>query len=75
MSGGHDDYGSSPAMWTVVTIVIIAFILGVLSLILGNWLTFGVAIAMLPLSLIVGKVMSSIGYQAHKQRAPRVVSS
>ncbi len=71
---GHDDYGSSPALWTVVTIVILAFVLGVLSLILGNWVTFGVAVAMLPLSLIVGKVLSKMGYGVHKQRAPRVVS-
>lgn len=71
---GHDDYGSSPAMWTTVTIVILAFVVGVLGLILGSWVTFGVAIAMLPLSLIVGKVMSSIGYSAHKERPPRVIS-
>ena len=75
MSGGHDDYGSSPAAWTTVTIIILAFVVGVLGLILGNWLMFGIACAAVPLGAIVGKIMAKLGYGFHKPREPRVVAS
>jgi hypothetical protein len=75
MSDGHDDYGSSPAAWTTVTIIILAFVAGVLGLILGNWVMFGIACAAVPLGAIVGKIMVKLGYGFHKPREPRVVAS
>jgi hypothetical protein len=45
----HDDHGSTPAAWTLVVIITIAFVVGTLAIILGNWPMF------------VGKVMAMMG--------------
>jgi len=57
MSANH---GSSPAAWTAVTICLIGFTVGAIGMVLGpNWVLFWIGIAMLPISAIVGKVMSA----------------
>jgi len=57
----HDDHGSTPAAWTGVTIITIAFIVGTLALILGNWPMFWVGVALVVLGAVVGKVMQAMG--------------
>jgi len=68
MSAGHDNHGSTPAAWTVVSIITLAFLLGTVALILGNWVMFWVAVALLPVALVVGKAMQALGLGA-KPRA------
>jgi len=55
-------HGSTPAAWTAVAIVLIAFTLGGVALMIGpNWVLFWVSVALLPVAAIVGKVMAAAG--------------
>jgi hypothetical protein len=55
-------HGSTPAAWTAVTIVLIAFTLGGVALMIGpSWLLFWASVALLPVAVIVGKVMQAAG--------------
>ena len=58
-------HGSSPAAWTAVVLALLAFLIGGIGLIADSWLTFWVGVALLAGSLVVGKVMSSMGMGAH----------
>lgn len=58
----HADHGSTPAAWTAVVIITVAFTLGTLAVVFANWLLFWVAAAMVVLGAIVGKVMSMMGF-------------
>lgn len=57
----YEDHGSTPAAWTTVVIVILAFTVSTLALILGNWPLFWVGVGMVVLGGIVGKVMAMMG--------------
>jgi len=57
----HDDHGSTPAAWTVVVLTTIAFILGTLGVMLANWVMFWVAVGVLVLGAVLGKVMAMAG--------------
>ena len=57
----HDDHGSTPAAWTTVVIIALAFVLGTLAVILGNWPLFWVAAGLVVVGAIVGKVMQMMG--------------
>jgi peptidoglycan/LPS O-acetylase OafA/YrhL len=57
----HDDHGSTPAAWTTVIIITIAFILGTLAIILGNWPLFWGSAALVVVGGIVGWVMAKAG--------------
>jgi hypothetical protein len=61
----HTDHGSTPAAWTVVVIITIAFIVGTLAIVLGNWPMFWVGVALIPVGGIVGKIMQKMGLGAH----------
>ncbi len=54
-------HGSTPAAWTVVTLVLVAFLVGAAGLIFDNWLVFWVGAGLLVAALLVGKVMHVIG--------------
>ena len=69
-SVSHDDHGSTPAAWTTVTIITIAFILGTLAVMFGNWPLFwgsaalvvvGVLLALLGLAVAVGYGWTAAG--------------
>jgi hypothetical protein len=60
----HEDHGSTPAAWTAVAIIMLAFVLGTLAVVLGNWVLFWVAVALVPIGAIIGKVMSMAGLGA-----------
>ena len=62
MADNH--HGSTPAAWTAVTVALIAFLVGAAGLVLMNWPMFWVGMALLPISLVVGKVMSVMGLGA-----------
>ena len=51
-------HGSTPAAWTGVVLVTIAFIIGTLAIIVANWPMFWVGVAVLILGGIVPLVMS-----------------
>lgn len=55
-------HGQTPAAWTAVVIIILAFVIGTLAVVLGNWPMFwigGVGLAVV--GAIVGRVMSMMG--------------
>ncbi len=61
MSDQHEDHGSTPAAWTGVVIIILAFVVGTLAIILGNWPLFWVGVGLVVLGAVVGKVMAMMG--------------
>lgn len=65
----HDNHGQTPAAWTAVIIILVAFTLGTIAVVIGNWPLFwigGVALAVI--GGVVGKVMAMAGMGA-KQKA------
>ena len=58
----HDDHGSTPAAWSAVVIITLAFALGTLAIIWGNWTLFWVSVGLVVVGGIVGKVMSMMGF-------------
>ncbi len=65
-----DNHGSTPAAWVAVFITLVAFVVGGLALVFSppNWVMFWIAVALLPVALIVGKVMSAMGLGADHER-------
>jgi hypothetical protein len=61
MTEQHEDHGSTPAAWTTVVIIVLAFVVSTLALVLGNWPLFWVGVAMVFLGGVVGKVMAMMG--------------
>ncbi|MPZ97380.1 MAG: hypothetical protein GEU96_21300 [Propionibacteriales bacterium] len=56
-------HGSTPAAWTAVVIVMLAFIVGGIGLVLSpvSWLMFWIGVVLLPIAAVVGKVMGAMG--------------
>ena len=69
IAADHDSHGSTPAAWTTVVIVTLAFTLGTLAIILGNWPLFWVSVGLVVLGAIVGKVMQAVGLGKHGKTA------
>lgn len=65
-----DNHGSTPAAWVSVFLTLIAFLVGGIALVFSpvNWVMFWVAVALLPVALIVGKVMSAMGLGSESER-------
>jgi hypothetical protein len=59
--GGH---GGTPAAWTTVVIITLAFAVGTVGLIIGNWVVFWIGVGLVPVGGIVGKVMQMMGMGA-----------
>jgi hypothetical protein len=57
----HEDHGSTPAAWTAVVIIMVAFFVGTLGIIVGSWPMFWVGVALVVIGAIVGKVMAMMG--------------
>ncbi|WP_328994811.1 hypothetical protein OG394_09895 [Kribbella sp. NBC_01245] len=61
----HDHHGNTPAAWTAVTIVLIAFTLGAIAIVLGpNWVLFWVSVALAVVGALIGKVLQLLGFGA-----------
>ena len=59
----HDLHGNSPAAWTAVTIVLIAFTVGAIAMVLGpNWVLFWISVAIALLGALTGKVLQLLGF-------------
>ena len=57
----HESHGNTPAAWTTVTIVMVAFFLGTLAVVIANWPLFWVSVGLLVVAVIVGKIMAMAG--------------
>jgi uncharacterized membrane protein len=68
MSQTHNSHGHTPAAWTLVVIVTIAFIVGTLGLVLGSWPMFWVGVGLVVLGGVVGKVMQMMGMGAPRRQ-------
>jgi predicted membrane-bound spermidine synthase len=64
------NHGSTPAAWVAVFLALVAFVVGGIALVFSpvNWGLFWVGVALLPVSMIVGKVMSAMGLGAEQER-------
>ncbi len=60
-----DSHGSSPAAWTAVVLVLVAFLVGAVGLVIANWVVFWVGAGLLVVSGLVGKIMQAMGLGSH----------
>mgnify|MGYP003584836441 CR=1 FL=1 len=65
----HDNHGQTPAAWTAVTIIMIAFAFGCVGVVLAQPWMFWVGVAFCGVGVLVGKVMSMRGYGAKPETA------
>jgi small neutral amino acid transporter SnatA (MarC family) len=62
MTAEHEDHGNTPAAWTAVTIIMIAFVVGAVAVLTANWVLFWVgAVGLAVVGTVVGKAMSMMG--------------
>jgi small neutral amino acid transporter SnatA (MarC family) len=62
MSGMSGHHGNTPAAWTACTIIMVAFLVGTIAVVIGNWPLFwvgGVGLAIV--GAVVGQVMAMMG--------------
>jgi len=64
MSTEHDDHGSSPAAWTAVSIIMVAFLLGGLGILIAQPWVFWAGVVLAVVGVVVGKVMQMMGMGA-----------
>jgi hypothetical protein len=67
----HDHHGNSPAAWTAVTIILVAFAIGTVAFFLEIEPVVWIAVALVAIGVIVGVVMAKVGYGV---TGPRYVS-
>lgn len=58
MSANH---GNTPAAWTAVVLGSLAFVVGGIGVMVQDWLVFWIGVALAPLALVAGIVMSKMG--------------
>lgn len=63
----HDNHGQTPAAWTAVTIIIFAFFLGTFAVIIAQPWLFWVSVGLIVVGVVVGQVMSMMGYGAKRE--------
>jgi hypothetical protein len=64
LPGMSAHHGNTPAAWTAVTIILIAFTLGGIALVVGSMPTFWVSVGLCGVGAIVGKIMQKMGLGA-----------
>ena len=62
----HDNHGQTPAAWTAVTIIIVAFFLGTFAVVIAQPWLFWVSVGLIVVGVVVGQVMSMMGYGAKR---------
>lgn len=70
MSDAHTDHGSTPAAWTAVTIIMVAFVVGGIGVLLSQAWLFWVGCALVLVGVVVGKVMQMMGMGAQSSTEP-----
>jgi hypothetical protein len=58
------NHGNTPAAWTAVTLALLGVLVGGIGLMAGSMVVFWIGIALLPASIVVGSVMSRMGFGA-----------
>jgi hypothetical protein len=61
MSANH---GNTPAAWTGVVLLLVAFVVAGVGLMAMNWPTFWVGVIIAPVGLIAAVIMSKTGHGA-----------
>jgi len=64
MSDEHDNHGSTPAAWTAVTIIMVAFLVGSIGVLMAQPWIFWAGVALLVVGAAAGKVMQMMGMGA-----------
>lgn len=62
MSQAHEDHGHTVAAWAAVGIAMLAFLIGCIGVVIATPAVFWVGVALLPISLIVGKILALLGF-------------
>ena len=57
-----DNHGNTPAAWSAVVVGLAAFVVGGIGLMIGSMLIFWIGVALAPIALVVGAVMSRLGF-------------
>lgn len=70
MSDAHADHGSTPAAWTAVTIIMVAFVVGGIGVLVSQPWLFWVGCALVLVGVVVGKVMQMMGMGALPSTPP-----
>ncbi|KQT89269.1 hypothetical protein ASG49_15900 [Marmoricola sp. Leaf446] len=68
-----DSHGNTPAAWTAVTIGLIAFAVGGIGLVIGSMLVFWIGVALAPVALVAGAVMTKVGFGGRDHSTERQV--
>ncbi|MFZ0325460.1 MAG: HGxxPAAW family protein [Actinomycetes bacterium] len=63
----HYHHGNTPAAWTAVTIIMIAFLVGTLGAVIPSATVFWTGVALVLVGIVVGYVMSLMGYGQPRQ--------
>ena len=63
MAASH--HGSTPAAWTAVTLILVAFLVGAVGLVAGNWVVFWAGVALGVVGGVVGLIMQAMGMGTH----------
>jgi hypothetical protein len=64
MADQHDDHGSTPAAWTAVSIIMVAFVVGSIGVLLAQPWLFWVGVGLVVIGIVAGKVMQMMGLGA-----------
>jgi hypothetical protein len=64
MTAHHDNHGSTPAAWTAVTIIMVAFVIGGVGVVVAQPWLFWAGVGLVVVGIIVGKVMQMMGMGA-----------
>jgi hypothetical protein len=59
-----DNHGNTPAAWTAVTLLLLAFLVGGIGLMAGSMTVFWIGVIIAPIGVVAGLVMSRMGYGA-----------
>jgi hypothetical protein len=59
-----DNHGNTPAAWTAVAVALAGFVVGGIGLMVGNMMVFWIGVALAPVAVIIGAIMSKMGYGA-----------
>ena len=67
MPESHNQHGSTPAAWTAVTIVMVAFLVGAVGFLLAQPWVVWVGVALVVVGAAAGKVMQMMGMGAQQE--------
>ena len=59
-----DNHGNTPAAWTAVIVGLLAFVVGGIGLMIGSMLVFWIGVALAPIAIVAGKILSLMGMGA-----------